>query len=95
MSFNSYLDDTTRQQLNAMSLRAGESRVRGSARPSTGHRARKQPPMLDACIGTVPFEAVDAQATAAIRAVLKIQGQPIGAYDVLIAGRGGARCFCR
>ena len=57
-------------------------------------RARKLAPMLDAffsVVGTVPFEEVDAQATAAIRAALKIQGQPIGAYDVLIAGTGVAR----
>jgi len=57
-------------------------------------RARKLAPMLDAffsVVGTVPFEEADAQATAAIRAALKIQGQPIGAYDVLIAGTGVAR----
>lgn len=57
-------------------------------------RARKLAPMLDAffsVVGTVPFEEADAQATAAIRAALKIQGQPIGAYDVMIAGTGVAR----
>lgn len=57
-------------------------------------RARKLAPMLDAffsVVGTVPFEQADAQACAAIRAALKIQGQPIGAYDVLIAGTGVAR----
>lgn len=42
-------------------------------------------------VGTVPFEEADAQAIAAIRAALKSQGQPIGAYDVLIAGTGLAR----
>jgi tRNA(fMet)-specific endonuclease VapC len=50
--------------------------------------------MLDAffsVIRTVPFEEADAQATAAIRAALKKEGQPIGAYDVLIAGTGVAR----
>jgi tRNA(fMet)-specific endonuclease VapC len=57
-------------------------------------RARKLAPMLDAffsVIRTVPFEEADAQATAAIRAALKKEGQPIGAYDVLIAGTGVAR----
>ena len=50
--------------------------------------------MLDAffsAIATLPFEVADAQAAAAIRAALKTNGQPIGAYDVLIAGTGLAR----
>lgn len=57
-------------------------------------RARKLAPMLDAffsTIATLPFDEADAQAAAAIRAALKIMGQPIGAYDVLIAGAGLAR----
>ena len=57
-------------------------------------RARKLLPMLDAffsVISTVPFDEVDAQASAAIRAALKLKGQPIGAYDALIAGTGVAR----
>ncbi len=57
-------------------------------------RARKLAPMLDAffsTITTLPFDEADAKATAAIRASLKIVGQPIGAYDVLIAGAGLAR----
>lgn len=57
-------------------------------------RARKLAPMLDAffsVIGTLPFDEADAQASAAIRAALKTKGQPIGAYDVLIAGTGVAR----
>jgi tRNA(fMet)-specific endonuclease VapC len=57
-------------------------------------RARKLAPMLDAffsTIATLPFDAADAKAAAAIRAALKIMGQPIGAYDVLIAGAGLAR----
>ena len=52
-------------------------------------RARKLAPMLDAffsTIATLPFDEADAKAAAAIRAALKTQGQPIGAYDVLIAG---------
>lgn len=57
-------------------------------------RARKLAPILDsfcAAITTLPFDTADAQAAAAIRATLKRQGQPIGAYDVLIAGMGLAR----
>ena len=57
-------------------------------------RARKLAPMLEAffsVVGTVPFDEADAQATAAIRAALKTKGQPIGAYDALIAGTGVAR----
>lgn len=57
-------------------------------------RARMLAPMLDAFFSTIvtfPFDEADAQAAAAIRAALKAQGQPIGAYDVLIAGTGLAR----
>ena len=57
-------------------------------------RAKKLAPILDAffsAIATLPFDEADAQAAAAIRAALKTQGQPIGAYDVLIAGTGLAR----
>ncbi len=57
-------------------------------------RARKLAPMLDAffsTIATLAFDEVDAKAAAAIRAALKTQGRPIGAYDVLIAGTGLAR----
>ena len=57
-------------------------------------RAKKLAPILDAffsTIATLPFDEADGRAAAAIRATLKIQGQPIGAYDVLIAGTGLAR----
>ena len=57
-------------------------------------RARKLAPLLDAffaTIATLPFDVADAQATAAVRAALKTRGQPIGAYDALIAGTGLAR----
>lgn len=57
-------------------------------------RARKLAPVLDAffsVVSTVPFEEADARASAAIRAALKTQGEPVGAYDVLIAGTGVAR----
>jgi tRNA(fMet)-specific endonuclease VapC len=57
-------------------------------------RAKKLAPILDAffsTIATLSFDEADARAAAAIRAALKTQGQPIGAYDVLIAGTGLAR----
>lgn len=57
-------------------------------------RARKLTPVLDAffsVVSTVPFDEADARATAAIRAALKSKGQPIGAYDALIAGTAVAR----
>jgi tRNA(fMet)-specific endonuclease VapC len=57
-------------------------------------RVKKLAPILEAffsTIATLPFDEADAQAAAAIRAALKTQGQPIGAYDVLIAGTGLAR----
>jgi len=57
-------------------------------------RARKIAPVMDAFLGsitTLPLTEADAQAAAGIRAALQRQGQPIGAYDVLIAGCGLAR----
>ncbi len=57
-------------------------------------RAKKLAPILDAFFATIvtlPFDEADALAAAAVRAALKTQGQPIGSYDVLIAGTGLAR----
>ncbi len=57
-------------------------------------RARKLAPVLNAFFSSIlslPFDESDARAAAAIRAALKAAGQPIGAYDVLIAGMGLAR----
>ncbi|MDP3515418.1 MAG: type II toxin-antitoxin system VapC family toxin [Sulfuritalea sp.] len=57
-------------------------------------RARKLAPMLDAFFATIltlPFDEADAKAAAALRAAFKTQGQPIGAYAVLIAGTALAR----
>lgn len=45
--------------------------------------------MLEAFFRTVavlPYDTGAARATAGVRADLKARGQPIGAYDVLIAG---------
>ncbi|MBU0593858.1 MAG: type II toxin-antitoxin system VapC family toxin [Gammaproteobacteria bacterium] len=57
-------------------------------------RARKLAPVMDAFLSSIsilPFEDADAKAAGAIRAVLQKQGQPIGTYDVLIAGCALAR----
>ena len=57
-------------------------------------RARKLLPVLDAfflAIASLPFDIIDAKAAGTIRAALKARGQPIGAYDVLIAGTGLVR----
>ncbi|MFN4103013.1 MAG: PIN domain-containing protein [Tepidimonas sp.] len=57
-------------------------------------RARRLTPVLDAfcsVVSTAPFDEADARATAAIRAALKSRGQPIGAYDAVIAGTAVTR----
>ena len=57
-------------------------------------RARKLAPVLNAFLGsiaTLPFDEADSQAAAGVRAALQRKGQPIGSYDVLIAGCGLAR----
>jgi len=57
-------------------------------------RARKLATVIDAFISSItilPFEGADAKAAGALRAALQKQGQPIGAYDLLIAGCGLAR----
>ena len=57
-------------------------------------RARKLAPILAAFLGaiaTLPLSEADAMAAAGIRAALQRQGQPIGAYDILLAGCGLAR----
>ena len=57
-------------------------------------RARKLGPILDSvlkAITTLPLSEADAIAAAGIRAALQRRGQPIGPYDILIAGFGLAR----
>ena len=57
-------------------------------------RARKLAPVLNAFFAAVDnlgFDVVDAEASASLRAGLRAQGQPIGPYDVLIAGTALAR----
>ncbi|PSB18098.1 type II toxin-antitoxin system VapC family toxin [Phormidesmis priestleyi ULC007] len=51
-------------------------------------RAQKVEPTIASFLSSVtilPFRSVEAEQAAQIRAALKSQGQPIGAYDVLIA----------
>ncbi len=51
-------------------------------------RAQKVDPAISSFLSSVtilPFSTLEAEQAAHIRAVLKSQGQPIGAYDVLIA----------
>jgi tRNA(fMet)-specific endonuclease VapC len=51
-------------------------------------RAQRIEPMMTSFLGSVtvfPFDNAEAEKAAEIRAVLKTQGQPIGAYDILIA----------
>lgn len=57
-------------------------------------RARKIGPVLDGmfnAITTLALSEADAIAAAAIRTALQRRGQPIGPYDILIAGCGLAR----
>lgn len=51
-------------------------------------RAQKIEPAIVSFLASVtilPFNTAEAEQAAQIRAILKTQGQPIGAYDVLIA----------
>jgi tRNA(fMet)-specific endonuclease VapC len=57
-------------------------------------RERKLRPVIEAFFRSVhvlPYSEDDARATASVRAALKVLGQPIGAYDALIAGCALAR----
>jgi tRNA(fMet)-specific endonuclease VapC len=57
-------------------------------------RARKIVPIIQAFLASIrvlPFGETDAQAAGTIRATLQRQGNPIGSYDVLIAGTAVAR----
>jgi tRNA(fMet)-specific endonuclease VapC len=52
-------------------------------------RGQKLRPVMEAFFRSVhvlPLSSDDARATASVRAALKVRGQPIGAYDALIAG---------
>lgn len=51
-------------------------------------RAQKVEPIILSFLASVvilPFSSLEAEQAAQIRAILKSQGQPIGAYDVLIS----------
>jgi tRNA(fMet)-specific endonuclease VapC len=56
--------------------------------------SRRLKPVMDAFFGAsyvMPYDQPAALATAGLRAALKISGQPIGAYDAMIAGIAVAR----
>lgn len=57
-------------------------------------RGRKYAPLLHdfvSVVSTLDFGVAEAEASASLRAALRKQGCPIGAYDVLIAGTALAR----
>lgn len=53
--------------------------------PATKKKLREPLEAFFATVYLLPFELADALAAAQIRASLKAKGQPIGAYDVLLA----------
>ncbi len=60
-------------------------------------RAQKIEPAIVSFLASVtilPFSTVEAEQSAQIRAILKAQGQPIGAYDVLIAATALQHNLC-
>lgn len=60
-------------------------------------RAQKIEPTIVSFLASVtilPFGTVEAEQAAQIRAILKAQGQPIGAYDVLIAATALQHNLC-
>jgi tRNA(fMet)-specific endonuclease VapC len=59
-------------------------------------KRKKLAPIMQAFFSSITklsFEEIDANASGSIRAALKAKGQPIGAYDIMIAGTAIARGF--
>jgi len=59
-------------------------------------KRKKLSPIMQAFFSSITklsFEEIDANASGSIRAALKAKGQPIGAYDIMIAGTAIARGF--
>jgi tRNA(fMet)-specific endonuclease VapC len=52
---------------------------------------RRKVDLLLATVLELPFDADAARESARVRALLESQGQPIGPYDVLLAGQARAR----
>lgn len=67
----------------AITLFELETGLRKSSAPEKRHR---QLTALTDLVAVLPFGAGEAEAAAAARAALEQQGQPIGPYDILIAG---------
>lgn len=63
--------------------------VAKSSRPETN--ANRLKAFFGGPVIVLPFEHEDAQAAGALRANLEVGGQPIGAYDLLIAGQASRR----
>jgi tRNA(fMet)-specific endonuclease VapC len=49
--------------------------------------SRRLAAFLEGPVDILPFEEEDAKSAGSIRAVLEVSGNPIGAYDILIAGQ--------
>lgn len=58
----------------------------GIAKSPSPEKKRRQLESLTSAVRIIPFDVEEAALSAAIRSSLEKQGQPIGPYDVLIAG---------
>lgn len=67
----------------AVTLFELETGLRKSSAPD---RRRRQLAALTDLVAVIPFGAGEAKVAAIVRAALEQQGQPIGPYDILIAG---------
>ena len=63
----------------------------GIAKSSSSRKRTQQLKSLMEAVSILPFSSEEAKASAGIRAELESKGQPIGPYDVLIAGTALAR----
>lgn len=63
----------------------------GAAKSHWGERTRERMRRFLAAFEKVPFTDVDAEECAELRTLLESEGQPIGAYDLLIAAQAKVR----
>lgn len=93
-------DQVRARFVQAVNLRAGLSTssvvvyelLHGAAKSQRPlQNARVATEFLSSCLEILDFSATDAQAAGNMRAHLERTGQPIGAYDTLIAGQALAR----
>ena len=71
----------------AISTITGYELHTGIAKCSQPAKERAKVQLLLSTVHEIAFESVAAQEAARIRALLESQGQPIGPYDVLLAGQ--------